>query len=178
MDGCGTDSRSGDAARWREQVVAAIAHTSLKMVQIHILSEGREKADPTAPLVADYITRIGKFMTVTDAVVRPGAKNGLVTRCRQLVSDKNLYPIALDERGNEFTSKAFSKQLKKWTAAAPSGLLFIIGGAEGLPGEIRQMAKATIALSQMTFPHRFARLMLAEQIYRALCIQKNIPYHK
>ncbi|MBN2715359.1 MAG: 23S rRNA (pseudouridine(1915)-N(3))-methyltransferase RlmH [Deltaproteobacteria bacterium] len=146
-------------------------------MQLHILSEGREKADPAAPLVADYINRIAKFSSIHDTVVRPGAKTGLVDKCRHLCA-KGLLPIALDERGREYTSQGFSTQLSDWMTRSPSGLLFVIGGAEGLPPEIRQIARNTIALSQMTFPHRFARLILAEQIYRALCIQKSIPYHK
>ena len=146
-------------------------------MQFHILSEGREKADPTAPLVADYVSRIAKFSPIADSVVRPGAKTGLISKSQQIIA-KGFLPIALDERGREYTSKGFSRALTQWMTRSPGGLLFIIGGAEGLPDEIRQLAQSTIALSQMTFPHRFARLMLTEQIYRALCIQKNIPYHK
>ena len=146
-------------------------------MQFHILSEGRENADPTAPLVADYISRIGKFFPVTDTVVRPGAKVTLVSKCGQLAS-RGMLPIALDERGREYTSEQFSRQLSEWISASPGGLLFIIGSAEGLAPELIQMARSTIALSKMTLPHRMARLLLAEQIYRGLCIQKHIPYHK
>jgi 23S rRNA (pseudouridine1915-N3)-methyltransferase len=146
-------------------------------VQFHILSEGREKADPTAPLVADYIARIGKFFPIADTVVRPGSKNGLVSRSQQLVS-RGLLPIALDERGKEYTSTQFSVQLTEWISASPGGILFIIGGAEGLPPALSSLARFSIALSRMTLPHRMARLFLAEQIYRGLCIERNIPYHK
>ncbi|MBN2525927.1 MAG: 23S rRNA (pseudouridine(1915)-N(3))-methyltransferase RlmH [Deltaproteobacteria bacterium] len=143
----------------------------------HILSEGREKADPTAPLVADYVSRIHRFFPITDTVTRPGAKQGLEEKARQICS-RGLLPIALDERGREFTSVGFSHQLIRWMQHCPQGLLFIIGGAEGLTPPLRAMASCTIALSKMTLPHRFARLILTEQIYRAICIEKNMPYHK
>lgn len=146
-------------------------------MQFHILSEGREKADPTAPLVADYITRIGKFFPITDTVVRPGSKNGLISKCQQLIS-RGMLPVALDERGREYTSAQFSAQLTDWISVSPVGIVFIIGGAEGLPAALLQLARCSIALSRMTLPHRMARLFLAEQIYRGLCIERNIPYHK
>ncbi len=146
-------------------------------MQFHILSEGRENADPTAPLVADYIARIGKFFPITDSVVRPGSKNGLISKSRQLIS-RGMLPVALDERGREYTSAQFSTQLTDWISVSPGGIVFIIGGAEGLPASLLQLARSSIALSRMTLPHRMARLFLAEQIYRGLCIQRNIPYHK
>ena len=146
-------------------------------MHLHIISEGREKADPTAPLVADYISRIEKFLPITDTVARPGAKIGILAKTRQIQA-KGFLPIALDERGKEYKSIDFSRQLMQWINRNPQGLLFIIGGAEGLIPELRQIAAQTIALSKMTLPHRFARLILAEQIFRALCIEKNIPYHK
>lgn len=142
-----------------------------------ILSEGRENSDPIAPLVADYIGRLKKFISTDDIVVRPGAKNGLVEKTFQLQKNGS-FVVTLDERGKQFTSIAFCSRVQKWTVLPNPSVAFIIGGAEGLPPEIRSMSNQTIALSNMTLPHRFARLILAEQLYRAKCIEKNIPYHK
>lgn len=170
MDRCGACSTPNHHSGDNRQVI-------LFEVKLFILSEGREKADPAASMVADYVRRIQNFVFVEDIVARRGAKVGLVEKIRQFQS-KGSFLVALDERGKQYTSVAFSSQLKKWVRQAPSSITFVIGGAEGLPKEVKAITNATIALSQMTLPHRFARLILAEQIYRAYCIEKNIPYHK
>lgn len=128
-------------------------------------------------MVADYFKRLKKFADVEDQVLRPGAKIDLTAKVTQQ-QDKGSFIVAMDERGKEYTSRQFSNQLTQWIETAPSSITFVIGGAEGLPSEIKSIAKSTFALSKMTLPHRFARLLLMEQLYRAFCIQKNIPYHK
>ena len=86
--------------------------------------------------------------------------------------------IALDERGRQYTSIEFSAQVTSWMNAGHKYVVLVIGGAAGLPKKVLEMADARISLSKMTLPHRVARLILSEQIYRGLCIAKNIPYHK
>ncbi|MBS0625018.1 MAG: 23S rRNA (pseudouridine(1915)-N(3))-methyltransferase RlmH [Verrucomicrobia bacterium] len=87
-------------------------------------------------------------------------------------ADPNL--IALDPKGDLFTSEAFSLKLLQ----AGSRLSFVIGGAEGIPPKILSQAKRRWSLSPLTFTHQIVRLVLAEQIYRALEIDRNTPYHK
>ena len=75
--------------------------------------------------------------------------------------------------GKEYTSEAFSALVCKsahWN--------FVIGGAEGIPQEVKRGAKGEISLSSFTFPHEIVRLLVLEQIYRAFEIGKNSPYHK
>ena len=83
--------------------------------------------------------------------------------------------IALTEEGEGLSSIAFSKRLQK---LAPSRLAFVIGGANGLTCEIKAMANFCLSLSPLTFPHEIARLLLAEQIYRASTISQGSPYHR
>lgn len=79
----------------------------------------------------------------------------------------------LDENGTEFSSLAFSKKLD-----SPSGCTtFIIAGTLGFSDEIKKMSLAKISLSQMTFPHEMAHLLLIEQIYRAISIANGKKYH-
>ena len=87
-------------------------------------------------------------------------------------AESNLF--ALDPKGEILTSEAFSQKLVQ-AGSRPS---FVIGGAEGLPPEILKHAKEAISLSRLTFTHQIARLILAEQIYRALEIERKSPYHK
>jgi 23S rRNA (pseudouridine1915-N3)-methyltransferase len=85
--------------------------------------------------------------------------------------------IILEENGKEYSSPEFAKLLKKLEQSAKD-INFIIGGAYGIGEKLREKADYTLSLSQMTFPHLFARVMLIEQIYRAQTILANHPYHK
>jgi len=86
------------------------------------------------------------------------------------------YTIALDERGEELTSVGLAELIKSVINRGIS-LAFVIGGAYGLDEKVRIKSDKVLALSRLTFSHELARLVLAEQIYRALGIIKGTPYH-
>ena len=83
--------------------------------------------------------------------------------------------IALSEEGYTFSSIAFSNQLQK---LASERLVFVIGGANGLSSQIKDIAHICLSLSPLTFPHEIARLLLLEQLYRANTIAIGGPYHR
>lgn len=85
--------------------------------------------------------------------------------------------VALDERGSLLDSVELSRYVGKAQTGAKD-LLFIIGGDEGLDPRVRDAANLTLSLSKMTLPHRLARVVLIEQLYRAFTILKGEPYHK
>lgn len=85
--------------------------------------------------------------------------------------------VALDERGKSLSSVAFAQWVEKQRDQAKD-LAFCIGGDEGLSDEVRQKAALVLSLSAMTMPHRLARLVLLEQLYRAFTIVRGEPYHK
>ncbi len=85
--------------------------------------------------------------------------------------------VGLDEHGELLSSRQFAQFIEKQRDAA-NNLFFVIGGDEGLHGSILKKAKLTLSLSKMTLPHRLARLVLAEQVYRAFSIIAREPYHK
>lgn len=87
------------------------------------------------------------------------------------------YSVLLDERGKEFSSVEFSGFLQKTMNAGTRELFFIIGGAYGVSESVKQKADITVSLSRMTFTHQFIRLLFTEQLYRAMTILKNEPYH-
>jgi 23S rRNA (pseudouridine1915-N3)-methyltransferase len=140
-----------------------------------IASVGRERADPAAPLVADYLARIRRRFPIEEAVHRDD---------RQLAAgladdrQRGHRIVALDERGPQRDSPAFAALLQEWMNAGRRGATFAIGGADGLPAGTREAADEVLGLSRMTLPHRLARLVLVEQIYRALEILRGSPYHK
>ncbi|MCS5707874.1 23S rRNA (pseudouridine(1915)-N(3))-methyltransferase RlmH [Candidatus Berkiella cookevillensis] len=90
---------------------------------------------------------------------------------------KDAYVIALDEKGKHFSSMLLAQQLNKWLVHH-SKLTFIIGGPAGLHDSCYQRANALWSLSDLTFPHRFVKIILVEQLYRAYSILNNHPYHR
>ncbi len=85
--------------------------------------------------------------------------------------------VALDEHGDALTTAALSRQLDYWRrdGSAPT---FVIGGADGLHANIKRDARHVLALSAMTLPHGLVRVILAEQLYRAVSILQHHPYHR
>ena len=85
--------------------------------------------------------------------------------------------ILLDENGKHYTSVDFSKFLEQKMQASHKRIVFLIGGAFGFSEEIYQRANYQLSLSKMTFSHQMIRVFALEQIYRAMTIMKNEPYH-
>lgn len=85
--------------------------------------------------------------------------------------------IALDEHGAQPTTKQLSVQMQQWMRAGQD-VAFIIGGADGLHEAIKHAAQQLLALSALTLPHAFVRVLLAEQLYRAHSLLHNHPYHR
>ena len=83
--------------------------------------------------------------------------------------------VVLTEEGESFGSLAFARQLE---GSGSSRLAFVIGGADGLEPALKAQAAWALSLSPMTLPHELARLLLLEQLYRALSIQQGGPYHR
>jgi 23S rRNA (pseudouridine1915-N3)-methyltransferase len=86
--------------------------------------------------------------------------------------------IALDERGDELSSRAFADLLKKLQVRGTRVVTFILGGPDGLAEDLRERADHVLSLSQMTWSHEAARVLLLEQLYRAFTIIRGYPYHK
>ena len=89
----------------------------------------------------------------------------------------NSIVVALDELGKTYKSVEFAKKMKFWLENS-SNIYFFIGGPEGLSEEVLNRADYVFSLSNLTFPHVLAKIILIEQIYRAICIMNNHPYHR
>lgn len=86
--------------------------------------------------------------------------------------------VVLDENGRNLTSEDFSRRLESWKDEGVSDVVFAIGGADGHGADVLGRADLKLALGAMTWPHQIARILLAEQIYRAITIQSGHPYHR
>ncbi|MCX7955166.1 MAG: 23S rRNA (pseudouridine(1915)-N(3))-methyltransferase RlmH [Bacteroidales bacterium] len=102
-----------------------------------------------------------------------------IKKYEELISKKiseSDYNIVLDSKGKEYTSEKFAQQLSAWLLTRKKNLVFIIGGPHGFSDSFKKKFPC-LSLSQMTFNHLLVRIIFLEQLYRAFCIIKNIPYH-
>jgi 23S rRNA (pseudouridine1915-N3)-methyltransferase len=90
---------------------------------------------------------------------------------------QNCFRIMLDERGLQPTTKQLAAQMQDWMREGRD-VAFIIGGADGLHESVKRAAQQQLSLSALTLPHAFARVLLAEQLYRAHSLLHNHPYHR
>jgi 23S rRNA (pseudouridine1915-N3)-methyltransferase len=97
-------------------------------------------------------------------------------RIRALLTAKH-YVIALDERGRQQTTIKLADSITRCIGAG-GDIVFLIGGADGLDANIKNSANEVLALSALTLPHGLARVLLAEQLYRAMSLIKGHPYHR
>lgn len=85
--------------------------------------------------------------------------------------------VLLDEKGKEYTSEGFASYLQKAMNSGRKRMVFIVGGAYGFSSDVYQFVPSRIAISKMTFSHQLIRTLFTEQLYRAMTILKNEPYH-
>jgi 23S rRNA (pseudouridine1915-N3)-methyltransferase len=146
-------------------------------MRLKLVSVGRERSDPMAPLVADYADRIRKLLPFEEVVLKLEADDRVAERMRREFAKSDLL-VALDERGEQLGSRELAALIGGWMNRGLSEVTLVIGGADGLPPGIRDAAGLVLGLSKLTLPHRLARLVLVEQLYRALAILRNVPYQK
>lgn len=136
--------------------------------------------------VREYEKRLKRYLPFSMTVL-PDVRNAgklspeqLKEKEGQLILDR-LKPedllILLDEKGQHFTSEAYAKEIEKLLSQSNRRLIFQIGGAYGFSENVYQRAQKKLALSKMTFSHQMIRLFFVEQLYRAMTILKNEPYH-
>jgi 23S rRNA (pseudouridine1915-N3)-methyltransferase len=155
-------------------------------LRIRIAAIGRIKSGPEADLVADYCERTtlaGKNLGLgpIDVVEAEAPRAGDKAREAQLLlkaAPDGARRILLDERGDEWASRALATKLAHWRDSGLPSVCFWIGGPDGSAPDLRQAAHEKLAFGPQTWPHKLVRVMLAEQIYRAVTILSGNPYHR
>lgn len=144
---------------------------------------GKSERGPARELTEEYLKRLERMAPV-ELVVVPEAGQGDASFQIKVENERliaALRPgdrvIAMDERGQEFTSPEFAARLASWRDQGIKQSAILIGGAYGLSDAVRARADLVLALSRMTFTHQFVRAVLAEQLYRAYAIMNRLPYH-
>ena len=154
-------------------------------MKITLLVVGKTTDPRLQSLIDEYQQRLKHYIPF-EFVVLPDIKNAKSLSVEQLkAAEGNLIlswlspgfnVVLLDEHGQEFRSIEYANWLQKKMASGQD-LVLIIGGAYGFSPEVYARANGKISLSQMTFSHQMIRLMAIEQIYRAMTILRNEPYH-
>ena len=154
-------------------------------MRLGILAVGHKLPDWVAKGCAEYIKRMPRELPLSVTEIKPEPR-GSKTREQLLASEKVRLQAALtgysrivvlDERGTDLTTLKLAQRLEDWMREG-GDTAFIIGGADGIDEELKQRAHDTIRLSSLTLPHAMARLILCEQLYRAVSVVKNHPYHR
>jgi 23S rRNA (pseudouridine1915-N3)-methyltransferase len=154
-------------------------------MKLSMLAVGKTRVGFVAEGLSFYGARIQKYfpwemLETTDVKHIPDVKAMVRTetgKTMKMIAPGD-YVILLDEKGKQHTSLAFSLDLRKVIdSGSARRILFVIAGAYGAGDELKQRANEIWALSKLTFPHQLVRLILAEQIYRAMTIMRNEPYH-
>lgn len=143
-------------------------------MKLTLVMLGKTRRPEIRALLDDYAARIGRYAEIEINEVRDGSPAAL----RKMKLDSAATVVLLDPAGKQFTSQQFAKWLGDLRDRGTRELVFLCGDAAGFPDEFRASAKQKISLSTLTMPHEFARVVLAEQIYRAFAILAGHPYPK
>jgi 23S rRNA (pseudouridine1915-N3)-methyltransferase len=143
-------------------------------MKIHLVMLGKTRRPEIRAVLDDYVARVQRFADVQLTELR---EDSAVSR-RKLALDSAATVILLDDAGKPQTSAQFAKWLGEMRDRGARELAFLCGGAEGFPEALRRRATQKLSLSSLTFSHELARVMLAEQIYRAFAILNGHPYPK
>jgi 23S rRNA (pseudouridine1915-N3)-methyltransferase len=141
---------------------------------IHFVMLGKTRREEIRSLFFNYVGRIRRYAEVTVNELRDASATSL----RKLKIDPSATAVLLDASGEQFTSQEFATWLGDLRDRGMREIVFLCGDAEGFPAEMRAAAKRTLSLSTLTMPHEFARVVLAEQVYRAFAILAGHPYPK
>jgi 23S rRNA (pseudouridine1915-N3)-methyltransferase len=148
-------------------------------MKLQVLWIGKTKDSRLAQLCSDYISRIEHFLPLSIVELKD-PKAGIEAEADRILAsiDASDRVVVLDPRGRPWTSEQVASFIEKHMSSDPRTLTFVIGGHSGLADRIKERADIQWSLSSLTFTHDLTRVLLLEQLYRALTIIRNIPYSK
>jgi|SRR4051794_23686219 23S rRNA (pseudouridine1915-N3)-methyltransferase len=144
-------------------------------MRLAIIAVGKIKQADLRVSLDDYLGRIRRYATCDEVELKDGSERELVERFERALPARAT-TVALEAGGRTFDSAGFARFVGRCEQDAVPAVAFLIGGAYGLPAAVAARADLKLSLSAMTFPHRLARLVLAEQVYRAFTILRGEPY--
>lgn len=153
-------------------------------MKITLLVVGKTTDARLETLITEYTNRLKHYLTFEVHVIPELSGKGKISMDIQkrqegeliLKAVGNTFTILLDEHGREYRSLDFAAHLQKLMSSGRD-VTFVVGGPYGFSKDVYDRADGLISLSQMTFSHQMIRLLFVEQIYRAMTILRNEPYH-
>ncbi|MEI9951462.1 MAG: 23S rRNA (pseudouridine(1915)-N(3))-methyltransferase RlmH [Pseudomonadota bacterium] len=138
-------------------------------MKLFVIAEGRIKERAMRAVASDYLGRLSHYVKCDEIETKDAA--GLA----KAIPD-GAFVVALEVNGERLSSSELSTRLERWGARGKGHVAFVIGGAEGIPSALSAKADVRLSLSTFTFPHRLARVMLYEQLYRSMTLLRGEPY--
>ena len=154
---------------------------------IRFLFVGKNDDAEYARGIERYVERTSRFIRTEVVVVkeeRPGGKPDVarILDAEAVRIEKELEPrdflVACDEHGKERTSAELARDLRRWLDSSPRSVTFLVGGAFGIDPRLLRKSRAILPLSRLTLPHQLARVVLSEQVYRAVATHFGVAYAK
>lgn len=138
-------------------------------MKISVIAVGKIREKEVRAIADDYLGRLKRYVRVEE--IEPKDDAALE---RAVPGDATL--VALEVWGKGIGSEEFARRIESWGSKGKGHVVFVIGGAEGIPDALSKKAEYHLSLSSMTLPHRLARVILFEQLYRAMTILRGEPY--
>ncbi len=138
-------------------------------MKLVVVAEGRIKERELRAVANDYLGRLSRYVRCEEIEARDAA--ALVKAVPE-----GAFVVALEVDGERITSSDLAVRLERWGSRGKGLVAFVIGGAEGIPKALSASADLRLSLSSFTLPHRLARVVLFEQLYRAMTLQRGEPY--
>jgi len=136
---------------------------------------GRIKERGLREAIDDYGRRVGRYARFDELEIKDGSQAEVRARFEKAIPDRSRV-VALEVEGKAKSSPELARFVERCEGDGVQSVVFLVGGAYGLPQDLSRQADLRLSLSRMTLPHRLARLVLLEQIYRAFTISRNEPY--
>jgi 23S rRNA (pseudouridine1915-N3)-methyltransferase len=143
-------------------------------VRLVVVAVGRVKDRALRAVLDDYLARLRRMVVCEEVEVAVGPAGKVAAQIERATAGATV--IALEVGGRAWTSAEFARELERCASRDKGVVAFLVGGADGLPADVVGRAHLRWSLSTLTFPHRLARLVLVEQLYRAMTILRGEPY--
>jgi len=145
---------------------------------------GKTRNEHLRALAEDYLGRLRRFVRCEVTELRESGarteREGIEDEGKRIIGalHREALVVLLDVGGREWSSHELAAEVEKWQNRGPKEVAFVIGGHNGVSSEVARRAQARWSLSRMTLTHEMARVVLAEQLYRAYTIIQGLPYQK
>jgi 23S rRNA (pseudouridine1915-N3)-methyltransferase len=156
-------------------------------VKLRLVVVGKDRGDPICDAAGVYLERIQRYYPITLVEVKEEPERSSTPVDRILAQEAERikkalggddFVVGLDRLGKVLSSEEIAQKLSRWAIEVSGTVSFIIGGPRGISRELSSSCRELWSFGKLTLPHRIARLVLAEQLYRACTIMRGEPYHK